>query len=32
MKLYILNRSDLKSAYMAVQAGHAIAEWLLHAP
>ena len=32
MKLYILNRLDLKPAYRSVQAGHTIAEWLLHAP
>ena len=32
-KLYVLIRRDLKSsAYQAVQAGHAVAQWLLHAP
>ena len=30
VKLYVLIRKDLKdSAYQAVQAGHAIAEWML---
>ena len=32
MKLYVLNRLDLESSYRACQAGHAVAEWLLHAP
>jgi len=29
MKLYVLTRTDLKLAYSAVQAGHAVAEYLL---
>jgi hypothetical protein len=29
-RLYILVRKDLESSYRAVQAGHAVAEWLLH--
>lgn len=32
MKLYALNRLDILPAYRSCQAGHAIAEWLLHAP
>ena len=28
-KLYILTRRDLKPSYQAVQAGHAVAEWIL---
>jgi len=29
-KLYVLVRKDLPISYIAVQAGHAVAEWLLH--
>jgi len=29
-KLYVLVRKDLPVSYIAVQAGHAVAEWLLH--
>jgi hypothetical protein len=29
-KLYILTRRDLSRSQRAVQAGHAVAEWLLH--
>ena len=32
VKLYVLNRLDLPAAYRSCQAGHAVAEWLLHAP
>lgn len=28
-KLYVLIRKDLSPSYQAVQAGHAVAEWLL---
>jgi hypothetical protein len=28
-KLYVLIRKDLDPSYQAVQAGHAVAEWLL---
>lgn len=31
MKLYVLIRRDLGGSYGAVQAGHAVAEWLLKA-
>ena len=30
--LYILVRKDLHPDYQSVQAGHAVAEWLLHVP
>lgn len=29
-RLYVLVRKDLSESYRAVQAGHAVAEWLLH--
>lgn len=29
MKLYVIVRTDMPPAYQAVQAGHAVAEWLL---
>jgi hypothetical protein len=29
-RLYVLVRKDLDPQYRAVQAGHAVAEWLLH--
>ena len=29
-RLYVLVRKDLPESYRAVQAGHAVAEWLLH--
>lgn len=29
-RLYVLVRKDLPVEYRAVQAGHAVAEWLLH--
>lgn len=29
-KLYVLVRKDLPSSYRAVQAGHAVAKWLLY--
>lgn len=29
-RLYVLVRKDLPESYKAVQAGHAVAEWLLH--
>ena len=31
-RLYILTRQDLSLAYSAVQAGHAVAAWLLNNP
>lgn len=31
-KLYVLIRSDLSHEQQAVQAGHAVAEWLLKFP
>ncbi len=32
MKLYVLVRKDLKPSYSAVQAGHALAEYLIKKP
>lgn len=29
-RLYVIVRKDLSESYRAVQAGHAVAEWLLH--
>ena len=29
-RLYVLTRKDLPGSHAAVQAGHAVAEWLLH--
>ena len=29
-KLYVVTRNDLPIAYQAVQAGHAVAEWMLN--
>jgi hypothetical protein len=29
-RLYVLVRKDLPESYRAIQAGHAVAEWLLH--
>jgi hypothetical protein len=29
-RLYVIVRKDLPKSYRAVQAGHAVAEWLLH--
>jgi len=31
-KLYVLQRKDLPTSYQAVQAGHAVAEFLLNGP
>jgi len=31
-RLYVLTRKDLPGSQPAVQAGHAVAEWLLHDP
>lgn len=31
-KLYIITRRDLKSKYAGVQAGHALAQWMLENP
>jgi hypothetical protein len=28
-KLFVLTRNDLQPAYQAVQAGHAVAQWML---
>lgn len=28
-KLYVISRGDLPLAYQAVQAGHAVAQWML---
>lgn len=32
MKLYVLIRKDMPKSYQAVQAGHAVAEWLIETP
>lgn len=31
-KLYVLTRRDLKTKYAGVQAGHAVAQWMLENP
>ena len=31
-RLYVIARRDLSPSYAAVQAGHAVAEWMLRTP